>query len=238
MESRKAYIYQITNPCGKIYIGSTVDLKDRIYRYKNAKLGSQFKIKHSILKYGWDNHIFKIIFECEEIDRYKYEAFYGHKFQVLGDNGLNLSLPNGEIKGYTKSDSTKLKISLCHKGKKISDEQKKQMSISLKKTFKERVHPRKGKHPWNKGKDFLKGDKNPMYGVVRPLQWRIDQSNRMKKDALKGSSHPKSRIIIDINAGVYYYGLIELHSLIGGNYSTLRGKLNGSNKNNTPYRYV
>jgi len=238
MEYRKAFIYQITNPYGKIYIGSTVDLKDRIYRYKNAKLGCQYKIKHSIIKYGWDNHKFEIIFECEEIDRYKYEAFYGHKFQVLGDEGLNLSLPNGEIKGYAKSESTKLKVSLVHKGKKISDEQKKAISISLKKTIKENGHNRLGSIPWNKGKPFLSGKNNPMYGVIRPLEWRINQSNLMKRNAPRGSNHSKSRIIIDINTGVYYYGLIELHGLIGGNYSTLRGKLNGSNKNNTPYRYV
>lgn len=238
MEYRKAFIYKITNPSGKIYIGSTVDLKDRIYRYKTARLGRQLKIKHSIIKYGWDNHKFETIFECDEIDKYKYEAFYGDKFQVLGDNGLNLSLPNGESKGYALSESTKLKIGLAHKGKKISEEQKASMLITLKKYFKENGHPRTGRAPWNKGKDFLKGEKNPMYGVIRPLEWRINQSNLMKRNAPRGSNHSKSRIIIDINTGVYYYGLIELHGLIGGSYSTLRAKLNGSNKNNTQYRYA
>ena len=238
MEYRKAYIYQITNPCGKIYIGSTVDLKDRIYRYKTAKLRSQFKIKHSIIKYGWDNHKFEVIFECEEIDRYKYEAFYGYKFQVLGDEGLNLSLPNGEIKGYAKSESLKLKIGLFHKGKKISDEQKKAMSISLKKTFKENGHPCTGRVPWNKGKSFLSGENNPMFGVRRSNDWKIKQSILMKNINLSGENHPSSKIIIDKYTGVFYYSLGELCKLINANYSTMKNKLNGNLKNNTRYEYA
>lgn len=238
MEYRKAFIYKITNPSGKIYIGSTVDLKDRIYRYKTARVGRQLKIKHSIIKYGWDNHEFEIIFECDEIDKYKYEAFYGAKFQVLGDDGLNLSLPNGESEGYAMAESTKLKIGLVRKGKKISDEQKASMSIKLKKYFKENEHPRKGVASWNKGKDFLKGENNPMYGIRRSDEWKERQSALMKVRSIKGKDHVAGKIIIDINTGVFHESLRELCDLIKINYSTLKSKLNGSNKNNTQYRYA
>lgn len=238
MEYRKAFIYKITNPFGKIYIGSTIDLKDRTYRYKTARLGKQLKIKHSIIKYGWDNHKFEIIFECDEIDKYKYEAFYGHKFQVLGDNGLNLSLPNGENKSYAMAESTKFKIGLSHKGKEITNEQKQSISIKLKKHFKENKHPRKGVTSWNKGKDFLKGENNPMYGIKRNDEWKRKQSVLMKNKSIKGKNHVASKIIIDINTGVFYESLRELSDLIKIKYSTLKSKLNGTNKNNTQYRYT
>lgn len=238
MEYRRAAIYRITNPFGKIYIGSTINLNDRIYRYKTCRLGKQIKIKNSINKYGWDAHKFEVLMFCDEKYRNKYEALYGLIYNSLSEENLNLSLPKSDLLTNSISESTKIKIGNAHRGKKISDEQKVQMSISLKKTFSQKINHNKGRIPWNKGKQFLSGDRNPMYGVIRSLEWRKNQSNRMKKNAPRGSNHSRSRIIIDLNSGVFYYGLKELHSIIGGNYSTLRGKLNGSDKNKTQYRYV
>jgi group I intron endonuclease len=236
--ARKAFIYKIINPVGKIYIGSTYNLYDRQYRYKNAKLGQQIKIKNSILKYGWNSHYFEVIHECNEFDRNKWESFYGKKYDVLGENGLNLSLPKGDTNYPAYSDSTKLKIGLAHKGKSISDEQKLKMSISLKETFKERGHPSIGRTPWNKGKSFLVGKKNPMFGVRRSDEWKLIQSERAKKRGIKGSLHPCSKIVIDTYTGVFYESLGELCKLIGVNYSTLRCKLNGTQRNNTQYKYA
>lgn len=62
-------IYKITSPSGKIYIGSTWDLKDRIYRYKTNRVKDQIKIFNSIKKHGWENHVFEVIFECDREDR-------------------------------------------------------------------------------------------------------------------------------------------------------------------------
>jgi group I intron endonuclease len=235
---RKAYIYKITNPKNNIYIGSTINLKDRIYRYKNAKLGRQIKIKNSILKYGWDNHTFEVIFECDEFNRNKYEAFYGEKFKVLEKNGLNLSLPKGDTPGYTMSELTKEKIGMYHKGKKISDKQKLEMSISLKETYKKNGHPRKGISPWNKGKDFLKGESNPMYGRRRSEDWKKNHSILMTKRNIKGENHTLSKIIYDTYSGVFYFSLRELCELINVKYSTYKSKLNGRLKNDTRYIYA
>lgn len=238
MEYRKVFIYKITNNLGKIYIGSTLNIKDRIYRYKTARLGKQFKIKNSILKYGWENHLFEIIFECNESDRNKYESYYGYKFDVLGANGLNLSLPKGDIPGYTMSEETKIKIGLLSKGKIINDIQKKAISNSLKKTINDNGHWRKNLEPWNKGKSFLKAEKNPMYGVRRSQEWKNNHSILMKSKSIKSENHPSSKIVYDTYTGVYYFSLKELSALLNINYSTFKSKLNGSIKNDTRYIYA
>ncbi len=54
-------IYKITNPKGRVYIGQSVDVRQRVYRYKMGHCESQSRLHRSILKYGWDKHKFEII---------------------------------------------------------------------------------------------------------------------------------------------------------------------------------
>ena len=105
-----AYIYKITSPSNKIYIGSTVDIKRRLYRYKKGDCKNQFKIYRSLLKYGYDNHKIEIVTECEEKDMYRLECEYGEKYDVLGEMGLNLSLPLKTDTYKCRSDEVKQKI--------------------------------------------------------------------------------------------------------------------------------
>jgi group I intron endonuclease len=51
-------IYYITNPEGKLYIGSTTNFERRQRDYKNGKCKKQRKLFNSIWKYGWKNHEF------------------------------------------------------------------------------------------------------------------------------------------------------------------------------------
>lgn len=86
------YIYKITSPSGKIYIGQTKNLKHRIYCYKKLHCKSQPKIFNSIKKYGWENMIFEVIDqslviedkkELNEIEKYWIKFYDSHH------NGLN-----------------------------------------------------------------------------------------------------------------------------------------------------
>ena len=54
-------IYKITNPSGKIYIGQSVNIDNRISSYKNLKCKNQTKLYRSLLKYTFENHIFEIL---------------------------------------------------------------------------------------------------------------------------------------------------------------------------------
>jgi group I intron endonuclease len=56
-------IYKITSPSGKVYIGQSTRLRNRIAHYKGLHCKRQPLIYASILKYGWDAHLFEVIEE-------------------------------------------------------------------------------------------------------------------------------------------------------------------------------
>ena len=55
-------IYKITSPTGKIYIGQSVNIKNRIRRYKNIDCKSQTKLNSYMLKYviSWHTKVFRL----------------------------------------------------------------------------------------------------------------------------------------------------------------------------------
>jgi hypothetical protein len=230
---RLAYIYKITNPKGYVYIGSTIDLNGRKSKYKNLRCVSQTKLYNSLKKYGFDKHTFEVIFTCNEIDRNKYEFLYGKEFNVISDNGLNLSLPKIDDSYVNMSNETKLKIGLKHKNKIISDSQKKLLSIKNKEFWLNNEHPRKNKPSWNKGKSFLKGELNPMYGVKRSEEWKINQRKLMKSIAITGENHKSSKTVVNLDNGVFNYSIKEAAEMYNYNYSTLKNMLNSNSINKT-----
>lgn len=124
-------IYKITNPKGKIYIGQSVDIKERWNNYKRIHhntIGP--KIKNSLIKYGSHNHVLRTIEECtvEQLNEREiyWKQYYLDKFGwskmlfcELYDKG-----------GGPKSEETKQKISLANSGKKRSTEAKNKISQS------------------------------------------------------------------------------------------------------------
>ena len=118
-------IYKITNPYGKIYIGQSVNIEARLLQYKYvSKYSLGRKIKNSIKKYGWENHIHEIIEECSLNPLDEREIFWGDHYNTLGKDGLNLKL--GEGRGKC-SDETKLLMS--DRAKEImTDNHKKKLS--------------------------------------------------------------------------------------------------------------
>jgi group I intron endonuclease len=107
-------IYKIVSPTGKIYVGQSVNINNRKNKYKNFKCKSQPKIYRSLMKYGWEAHIFEIIEECPEsyLDELEFwwKIFYGSV-----ENGLNCHYK--DLNGGYKSKETKQKISKSNKGK-------------------------------------------------------------------------------------------------------------------------
>jgi len=117
---RECFIYKITSIKNKIYIGSTYNIKKRLNDYKNLYCKKQTKLYNSLKKYGFENHKFEIIENCFQNNRNERESFWGKFYDVLGKNGLNLSLP--KQKNYPScSEETKAKMSKIHKGKIINE---------------------------------------------------------------------------------------------------------------------
>jgi hypothetical protein len=56
--------------------------------------------------------------------------------------------------------------------------------------------------------------------------------------AKKGEGHSRSKKIIDLNTGIVFNCIKELSDIIGMKYSTLRGQINGCDKNKTSFIYL
>ncbi len=132
-------IYKITSPSGKVYIGSSNDIANRVCSYKGLNCKSQTKLYNSIKKYTWSAHVLEIIEECSEDVLLERELFYGLKFNVLDSKvGLNCRLPKaGESYSYM-SEETKMNISKANKNK-YKGEKRGYYESSLKKLTIEQV---------------------------------------------------------------------------------------------------
>lgn len=124
-------IYKITSPSGKIYIGQSKNIKNRLKKYKSLSINKQPKIERSIKKYGWDNHNFEIIEECLLDDLNNRERYWQDFYNVLGENGLNCVLTRSEEKIFEMSDETKKKIAYYNSNfKTYSEETRRKISES------------------------------------------------------------------------------------------------------------
>ena len=54
-------IYKITSPSNKVYIGQSIDVENRLKRYKYFVSKKQTRLYYSILKYGYDNHTYEVL---------------------------------------------------------------------------------------------------------------------------------------------------------------------------------
>lgn len=73
-------IYKITNPLGQIYIGQTCNLRSRYFGHKNPT-PCKSKLYHSFQFYGFDNHTFEFIYECEIKDLIICEDYFINKYK-------------------------------------------------------------------------------------------------------------------------------------------------------------
>ena len=131
-------IYIIINPKNNIYIGQTIDFKNRIRSYKYLKCNSQPRIFNSIKKYGFENHTIEILEVVENEDKKmlieklnELEIFYIKKYNSCSDSGLNCEIGGRNSPcsketiekirksklGKKHSEETKLKLSLINSGK-------------------------------------------------------------------------------------------------------------------------
>jgi group I intron endonuclease len=128
-------IYKIINPTSKIYIGCTIDWKRRFSEYRRLSMAGQRKLYNSLKKYGYENHVFEIIEECEENILHEREIYYINHYNCIAE-GLNIRLGN---RNGRLTEETKQKISESLKGRpvtwethgskgyKYTDEQKQKM---------------------------------------------------------------------------------------------------------------
>ena len=108
-------IYKITSPTNKIYVGQSTNLKKREEDYQKLRCDKQPKLYNSLIKHGWEQHIFEIIEECSLEQLNEREIYWGMYYNVLEEDGLNLRL--GDARGKC-SEEMKQKIGLSNSGPK------------------------------------------------------------------------------------------------------------------------
>jgi group I intron endonuclease len=131
MDTTTGHIYKITSPTGRIYIGKTTRLKDRISYYRNNNKGGQKILDSSIEKYGWDQHVFEIITEAPVDQLSELEIKYIKEFNTFhydNPNGMNLTKGGEGLLGRKHSAETIAKQVTKRIGTKRSETTKKLMS--------------------------------------------------------------------------------------------------------------
>lgn len=133
------YVYMITSPSGKIYVGSSINVKKRWSYYTGLQCKGQIKLFRSFVKYGVDKHVFEIIWKGNIENMLKYECLIGTYYEVLNSKlGLNCNLPKYSDEYKSISEENRIKRSLSQKGvsrgkgRKLSEEHKKKISLSHK----------------------------------------------------------------------------------------------------------
>jgi group I intron endonuclease len=108
----KGIIYKITSPTGKIYIGQTIDIKRRKADYRLCRnIKQQPKIYNSILKYGFINHTFEILEECDVTNLNERERYYQELYVSTSNKHLNCILTKCPGQAGKLSDEHKSKLS-------------------------------------------------------------------------------------------------------------------------------
>lgn len=147
-------IYKITSPSNRIYIGQSIDIERRKNTYRRVEtcIKRQIKIYNSLMKYGWEAHIFEIIEECSFDKLNVRERYWQEFYNSTNENNLNICLASTQDKKLIHSEETINKISSWHIefhktnnnrmfGKKHSEETKQIISKKAKDRYKKELNP-------------------------------------------------------------------------------------------------
>jgi group I intron endonuclease len=120
-------IYKITSPTGKIYIGQSINIPERLRQYKNEKCIAQPKLYNSIKKHGFDTHTVEVLHECLVSDLNRLECYYIDLYRSFGSkHGMNLRSGGGA--NHKCSEETKDKIRKKRQLQTFSEETRKKLS--------------------------------------------------------------------------------------------------------------
>lgn len=228
-------VYKITSPSGRIYIGSSIDIAERIKHYIQLDCKAQIKLYYSFIKYGVGSHLFEVLEVCSANDLFKLERHYGELYDVLAD-GLNLSLPGyGEIKGLLSQESKEKRsirqmgVGNHYYGKKHSPEVRAKISAA---------------NSYKSPETIIKM-REAQIGKTASEKTRAKMAASQKGRTHSAETKEKMRLspklikwVLSLQTGIYYLGVREAATAYGYKEKHLRGMLNGKNRNRTSLVYA
>ena len=175
-------IYKITSPSGRVYIGQSINIKNRYRVHISSIDGVDTKLTRSFKKYGYESHLFEILSICNKSELSELETHYIHKYNSL-EEGLNTIDRN-----YTLVDTSK-----CKSNTKWSDERKQSHSEFLKQWWKDNPSPYRGDDFKEKLSSATKGNvcAIDMDGNVLRVSKKEFDSNPNLKGVTSNKPQPK-----------------------------------------------
>lgn len=222
-------IYKLTNPENKVYIGASKDIHKRMYHYRKMYRKLDTLLYVSLSKYGYENHVFEIIEECEQEQLNERERYWQDFYNVL-ELGLNMILTGTKDKKEVRSEEMRKKISIGNKGKIMSEEARKKISIGhigkivSKETLEKIKLTVKYKTGWNHSQESKDKMSLATKGIPRP-NWSGGNSGSAKK-------------VINIETGEVFLCVKHGAKSIGISRASLTNRLIGRTPNNTPIRFL
>lgn len=238
-------IYKITNPKGKNYIGSTTNLKRREKEYKNLKCKNQTLIYNSLKKYGWENHTFDVIEECDLKQLNEREIYWTKYYDAFSEHG-GLVLQVGGNSGYQSLD-TKIKKSKSMLGKLLN-----KPNIGVKKSWANtnRIGGHTGCLLSNDSRNKISQSKqnHPMYNDEwrnkisislkdRKITWGHKISNSNKGVSRNKGTNTKSILQFDLNGVLIntFNSITEASKNTGISFNIISNNLLGYSKTGKKY---
>lgn len=210
MEDNKYYVYlHIKETTGEpFYVGKGSHLKNK-KRY--CDVSNRNKHWHNIVnKHGFDViFLEKDLTETESLEREIYWIQRIGRKDLCNGPLVNFTDGGEGISGYKFSEESKNKIRLKQTGKKASDETKNKMSIS-------QTGRKHSDETLKLCREINLGENNPMYGKL-------------------GSN---SKLIINLETGIYYNSIHEAYILTPYSRPYLSMMLSGKRKNKTAFIYA
>lgn len=190
-------IYKITNPEGKVYVGQSVNIEERFKAYKRGNSMEQYLLFRSLIKYGYINHTFEILEQCDVEDLNVKEREWQDKFDVSSSNGLNCHLVGCDGKKQIFSAESVEKMSASAKSRIVSDLKRKKQSETMKgrrlteeQKLKISIANKGRDHWWHKGVPKSDEVKNKIGGSLKKpiLQYSKDGIFLKRWDSSKSAS--------------------------------------------------
>ena len=180
------FIYKLTSPTGKVYIGKAVDPQKRWSAHQTESKRSRYQthLYRAIRLYGWDNFQKEIIDTAETKEEANQKEIYWisfyHSFEDHekgGDGGKTLPRP-------------------WNYGKKLeplSEGHKEKVSKALKERYSKMPHPAKGQIAWNKGQPSSEETKQKLRKAMSGREQSIETRGKRSKSMMGKNTYRRSK---------------------------------------------